>query len=454
MTYLNLMRLWPARNVLASVNMAIMMRTFVLDTNIAEAEKIALNERFFNIQKMKVAGDNLFQKFVPPVMPIPAASLENFTSTQAVMQESLPPPHALIAKPQIQLLLERANCTVMPSDISVQVHESFEDNALMEVCLDINRIQVVTLERTSLAELLCDVNFNARRGGRDQFIEDFMRDADCYCSDGNQDDAEQKGYLLGFINDEFFKNISPQTLEKMVGIDIYEVDVTISIRLGYHRVAEAEKIASTIRLAIGEATDSTVGVGWLLTTRTMSQDVCAEHIIPRKSDTGYKIWSPPGGAPALHTYLVDLVGHIRDGDYSYNDTTAEWRSAFGFDPQTDGDSTPTSQHRYVKVGTSTEMMQTMHKVADSIPPIKTLYAILAEAIAETTYWRENGCLVQPVSDLLHVYDNDAPVFEEDELNVRGANNEPPRAEHAHTRIMMESATFMRPANQDPACRRQ
>ena len=40
----------------------------------------------------------------------------------------------------------------------------------------------------------------------------------------------------------------------------------------------------------------------------------------------------------LHTYLVDLVGHIRDGDYSYNDTTAEWRSAFGFDPQTDGDS--------------------------------------------------------------------------------------------------------------------
>ena len=64
MTYLNLMRLWPARNVLASVNMAIMMRTFVLDTNIAEAEKAALNERFFNIQKMKVAGDNLFKKFV------------------------------------------------------------------------------------------------------------------------------------------------------------------------------------------------------------------------------------------------------------------------------------------------------------------------------------------------------------------------------------------------------
>ena len=247
MTYLNLMRLWPARNVLASVNMAIMMRTFVLDTNIAEAEKIALNERFFNIQKMKVAGDNLFQKFVPPVMPIPAASLENFTSTQAVRQESLPPPHALLARPQIQLLLERANCTVMPSDISVHVNESFEDNALMEVCLDISRIQVVTLERTSLAELLCDVNFNPRRGGRDQFIEDFMRDADCYSSDGNQEDAEQKGYMLGFINDEFFKNISSQTLEKMVGIDIYEVDVTISIRLGYHRVAEAEKIASTIQ---------------------------------------------------------------------------------------------------------------------------------------------------------------------------------------------------------------
>ena len=46
---------------------------------------------------------------------------------------------------------------------------------------------------------------------------------------------------------EFFKNIRSQTLEKMVGIDIYEVDVTISIRLGYHRVDEAEKIASTIQ---------------------------------------------------------------------------------------------------------------------------------------------------------------------------------------------------------------
>ena len=308
MTYLNLMRLWPARNVLASVNMAIKMRTFVLDANITEAEKTVLNERFLNIQKMKVAGDNLFKKFVPPVMPIPAASLENFTSTQAVMQESLPPPHALIAKPQIQLLLERANCTVMPSDISVRVHESFDDNALMEVSLDISRIQVITLERTSLAELLCDVDFNERRGGRDQFIEDFMRDADCYCTHGNQEDAEQKGYLLGFINDEFFKNIKPQTLEKMVGIDIYEVDVTISIQLGYHWVDEAEKIASALKLAIGEATDSKVGVGWLLTTRTMSQDICAEQIIPRKMDTGYKTWAPPGGAPPLQTCLVDLVG--------------------------------------------------------------------------------------------------------------------------------------------------
>ena len=68
---------------------------------------------------------------------------------------------------------------MMPADISVRVHESFEDNALMEVSLDISRIQVITLERASLADLLCDVNFNQRRGGRDQFIEDFMRDADC-----------------------------------------------------------------------------------------------------------------------------------------------------------------------------------------------------------------------------------------------------------------------------------
>ena len=42
----------------------------------------------------------------------------------------------------------------------------------------------------------------------------------------------------------------------MVGIDIYEVEVTIAIQLGYHWVDEAEKIASALKLAIGEATDS------------------------------------------------------------------------------------------------------------------------------------------------------------------------------------------------------
>ena len=63
MTYFNLMRLWPARNVLASVNMAIKMRTFVPNATVTEAEKAVLNERFLNIQKMKVAGDNLFKKF-------------------------------------------------------------------------------------------------------------------------------------------------------------------------------------------------------------------------------------------------------------------------------------------------------------------------------------------------------------------------------------------------------
>ena len=91
----------------------------------------------------------------------------------------------------------------------------------------------------------------------------------------------------------------------MVGIDIYEVDVTLSIQLGYHWVDEAEKIASALKTAIGEATDSKDGVGWLLTTRTMSQDICAEQIIPRKTDTGYRTWAPPSGAPQLQTCLVD-----------------------------------------------------------------------------------------------------------------------------------------------------
>ena len=118
----------------------------------------------------------------------------------------------------------------------------------------------------------------------------------------------------------------------MVGIDIYEVDVTISIQLGYHWVDEAEKIASALKLAIGEATDSKDGVGWLLTTRTMSQDICAEQIIPRKQTRGTNMGSTKR-CTTLQTCLVDLVGHIRDGDYSYNDMTAEWRSAFGFDPQ-------------------------------------------------------------------------------------------------------------------------
>lgn len=452
MTYLNLMRLWPARNVLASVHMTIAMRTFVIDANVTSEDKTMLNDRFLSLQKMKVAGDNLFKKFAPPAMPIPAASLENFTNTQVLMQEPSPPPQASLTKSQIQMILERATCTVMPSDISLRVNESLEDDGLMEVGLDISRIQIVTLEQDSLADVLCDVDFNQHWGGREKFIDAFRKDADCYSVQGSQEESEQPGYALGFLYTEFFKDIKSQTLEKMVGIDIYEADVTISIELGYHCANDAETITRTIQSAISDATDSTNGVGWLLTTRTMSQDISAEQIIPKKTNTGYSTWTIPGGAPTLHTNLVDLTGHVRDGDCSHNDSTAEWKSAFGMTSHDDNESPTICENRYVKVGTSTEMMQTMHKVADNVPLIPTLYAILAKALAESTYWRENGCLIRSVSDLLHVRDGGANRGNEEDINVTGATNSPSRVEDTHARIMVESATYMRPANQAPVQR--